>query len=99
MCLPENVLATAIDRDLISFILKHPGFNPTDRHLYLRIGSLFGLFVDYYGFKYQKHDKIIINNQDIINSLRRLKICSIFKFKQKKPKRCKILKRKVRGCY
>lgn len=98
MCIPESVLKMVLDRDLSTLISRYPGFAVNSKYIYLRISTLHRLFIEYFGLKYQQEDRILINKQDIVNSLKRLNICSPFKFNRANPKRCKIIKRKVKPC-
>ena len=95
MCLPENVLKSAVEKDLFALIKSDIIDVRQHKYAYIKLSRLYRLFIENYGFKYQFYDKTLIHKGDVLNALRRLNVCSPFKFKRKNPKRCKIRCRKI----
>ena len=93
--LPEKIFRQAIENDLLYIIKTELINNLKHKYIYIKISKLTDIFIYYYGFKYQIQDKVSVNKYDIIDALKRLDICSKFKFRGYNPRRCKIIYKKI----
>jgi hypothetical protein len=61
------------------------------RYLYFRIRELLNLLIRSHALIYIIDGKASVGKDDVIAAMRELHICSVFKFRKRNPKRCKIV--------
>lgn len=90
MTLKGDILKNDVIKLLITLFEHY-----SKKYYCVRPGQLREKFFQMYPLKYQKKDKYIVNNSEILKIMRNLNVCSTFKFKGSNPKRFKIIKKKA----
>lgn len=95
MCLPMFIVRKALGQDILKYVDRYLVPNSNSYSIRIRTSSLYRLFSEHFGFKYQRGDKLRFSRQDFIKALRITNVCSPFKFRKRDPKRCKIIRSRV----
>lgn len=70
------------------------------RYVFIRTGKLFDKFIGQFALCYRRGNRLLVTRDDFLRALNQLEICSAFKFRGRKwrrCKRCKIVVRRVRN--